>query len=75
MPNINLLYLQNLFEQFKNNKILNFYINKKKITPAINSFRKCILKGYLYKNSGIKIPKNIKINFFYIQIKNIYNNI
>ena len=66
MPNINLLELQNLFAQFKNNKILHFYINKKKITPAINSFRKCTLKGYLYKNSGIKIPKNIIIKFFYI---------
>jgi hypothetical protein len=65
LPNLNLLKLQNLFIKFTNEKILNFYINKKNITPAINTFRKCILKGYLYKNSGIKIPKNIKANFFY----------
>ena len=65
-PNTNLLELQNLFMKFVNDKVLYFYINKKKITPAINTFRKCILKGYLYKNSGIKIPKNLKIKFYYI---------
>lgn len=32
----------------------------------VNTFRKCILKGYYYKNSEIKIPKNLKINFYYI---------
>jgi hypothetical protein len=66
LPNINLLELQNLFIQFKNDKILHFYINKKKITREINTFRKCILKGHCYKNSGIKIPKNLKIKFYYI---------
>ena len=65
-PNTNLLELQNLFMKFVNNKVLYFYINKKKITPEINTFRKCILKGYLYKNSGIKIPKNLKIIFYYV---------
>ena len=65
-PNTNLLELQNLFMKFVNNKVLYFYINKKKITPEINTFRKCILKGYLYKNSGIKIPKNLKIKFYYV---------
>jgi hypothetical protein len=65
-PNINLLELQNLFMKFTSNKILYFYINKKKITPKINTFRKCILKGYLYKNSRIKIPKNLKIRFYYV---------
>jgi hypothetical protein len=62
----NLLELQNLFMQFTNNKILNFCIHKKEMTPEINTFRKCILKGYCYKNSEIKIPKNIKIKFYYI---------
>ena len=64
--NTNLLELQNLFIQFINDKILHFYINKKDMTPTINTFRKCILKGYFYKNSAIKIPKKIKIKFFYI---------
>jgi len=36
--------------KFVNDKVLCFYINKKKITPEINTFRKCIIKGYLYKN-------------------------
>jgi len=65
-PNTNLLELQDLFMKYTNEIILYFYINKKKITPAINTFRKCILKGYLYKNSGIIIPKNLKIKFYYI---------
>jgi len=64
--NTNLLELQNLFMKFTNNKILYFYINKKQITPSINTFRKCILKGYHYKNSRIKIPKNFKIKFYFI---------
>jgi hypothetical protein len=66
MPNTNLLELQNLFTKFTNQKILHFYIYKKKITPKINTFRKCMLNGYLYKNSGLKIPKNLNIKFFYI---------
>jgi hypothetical protein len=64
--NSKLLEIQNLFMQFINYKILNIYINKREITPEINTFRKCILNGYCYKNSGIKIPKNLKINFYYI---------
>ena len=64
--NTNLLEIQNLFMQFTNNKILNFYINKKDMTAVINTFRKCILKGYCYKNSEIKIPKNLIIKFYYI---------
>jgi hypothetical protein len=66
IPDTNLLKLQDLFIQFNSERIIYFYINKKKITPAINTFRKCILKGYLYKNSGIKIPKNLKIKFYYV---------
>jgi hypothetical protein len=62
----NLLELQNLFMQFTNDKILHFYIHKKEMTHEINTFRKCILKGHCYKNSGIKIPKNVKIKFYYI---------
>jgi hypothetical protein len=27
----------------------------------MNTFRKCILKRYFYKNSGIKLPDNIYI--------------
>jgi hypothetical protein len=62
---IDLLELQKLIISFSNDKIINFYIDKKIITPQINTFRKCYLKGYCYKNSGIKIPKNIIIKFYY----------
>ena len=62
----NLLELQKLFIQFTNYNIINFYINKKNMKSEVNTFRKCILKGYLYKNSAIKIPKNLKIKFYYI---------
>ena len=61
----NLLELQKLFIQFTNYNIINFYINKKNMKSKVNTFRKCILKGYCYKNSGIKIPKNLKINFYF----------
>lgn len=65
-PNINLLELQNLLMEYTTDKIIHFYINKKEMTSQINSFRKCIIKGYCYKNSSIKIPKNLKIKFYYI---------
>ena len=61
-----LLELQNLLIQFTNYKTINFYINKKKMKSEVNSFRKCILKGHFYKNSGIKIPKNLRIKFYFI---------
>ena len=61
----NLLELQKLFIQFTNYNIINFYINKKNMKSEVNTFRKCILNGYFYKNSGIKIPKNLKINFYF----------
>jgi hypothetical protein len=61
----NLLELQKLFIEFTDYKIMHFYINKKNMKSEVNSFRKCILKGYCYKNSGIKIPKNLKINFYF----------
>jgi hypothetical protein len=60
-----LLQLQKLFLEFKQDKIINIYINKKIITPEIISFHRCYLKGYCYKNSTIKIPKNLHINFIY----------
>jgi hypothetical protein len=63
---INLLELQNLILQIEGEKFINFYINKKNISYSINSFRKCYLKGYCYKNSGLKIPKNLNIKFYYI---------
>jgi hypothetical protein len=64
---INLLKLQELILQIKGEKFINFYINKKKyISYSVNSFRKCYLKGYCYKNSGLKIPKNLIIKFYYI---------
>jgi len=62
----NLLELQKLLLQFTNYNIINFYINKKNMKSEVNTFRKCIHKGYCYKNSGIKIPKNLKIKFYFI---------
>jgi hypothetical protein len=62
----NLLELQNLLLELKNDKIINIIINKKIITSEINTFRKCYLKRYCYKNSGIKIPKNLFIKIIYI---------
>jgi len=61
-----LLELQKLLMQFNDEKIINFYIDKKIMTNEINTFRKCYLNGYCYKNSGFKIPKNIRIKFYYI---------
>ena len=63
---INLLKLQELILQIKGDKFINFYIYKKNISYSVNSFRKCYLKGYCYKNSGLKIPKNLIIKFYYI---------
>jgi hypothetical protein len=44
--------------------------DKNKITKNMNSFRKCILKGYCYKNSGIKLPSTITIKILYEKINN-----
>jgi hypothetical protein len=63
--NTKLLELQKLLIEFNDEKIINFYIDKKIIKGEINTFRKCCLNGYCYKNSGLKIPKNIIINFHY----------
>jgi hypothetical protein len=62
----NLLELQKLLLEFKNDRIINIYVNKKLLNSEINTFRKCYLKGYCYKNSAIKIPKNLIIKFIYI---------
>lgn len=61
-----LLELQKLLLELEDEKIINFYIDKKIMTNEINSFRKCYLNGYCFKNSGLKIPKNIIIKFYYI---------
>jgi hypothetical protein len=63
--NIDLLSLQNLLIQLTTIKIINFYISKKNMTNQINTFRKSFLKGYCYKNSKIKIPKNLFFKFYY----------
>jgi hypothetical protein len=64
--NINLLLLQKILLQFTSLKIINFYIDKKNKTKQINTFRKSYMKGYCYKNSRIKIPKNLFIKFYFI---------
>jgi hypothetical protein len=62
----NLLELQKLLIEFRDYKIIHFYINKKNMKSEVNTFRRCIHKGYCYKNSEIKIPKNLKIKFYFI---------
>lgn len=62
--NTNLLELQNNFLEY-NNANLNLTFDKKNFTNKMNSFRKCILNGYFYKNSNIKIPPTIKIKIMY----------
>ena len=62
----NLLELQNNFLNLNNlNKTINLIFDKKNYTKEMNSFRKCILNKYFYKNSSIKIPKNIHIKILY----------
>jgi len=63
----NLLELQNQFLEFNNiNMTINLIFDKKNYTNEMNTFRKCILKGYFYKNSQIKMPKNLNIKIYYI---------
>jgi hypothetical protein len=62
----NLLELQELLLKFINDTIINIRVNKATITPQINTFRKCLLKGYCYKNSAIKFPKNLTIKFIFV---------
>jgi hypothetical protein len=62
----NLLELQNKFLEFDNTKrTIKLIFDKKNYTKEMNSFRKCILKKYFYKNSSIKIPNNIHIKILY----------
>jgi hypothetical protein len=66
----NLLDLQNEILKFNSTNIL-LILDKNKITKEMNSFRKCLVKGYCYKNSGIKIPSTLNIKFLYEKINNI----
>ena len=61
----NLLELQNNFLKFKVKTNINLIFDKKNYTKEMNSFRKCILSRYFYKNSAIKIPDNIHIKISY----------
>ena len=62
----NLLELQNNFLEFNKIKTtINLIFDKNNYTKEMNTFRKCILSGYFYKNSSIKIPKNINIKISY----------
>jgi hypothetical protein len=56
----NLLELQNEFLKLDNIKLYLIF-DKKNFTKEMNSFRKCILKRHLYKNSNINLPINLKI--------------
>ena len=64
--NTNLLELQNKFLEFNTMSVsINLIFDKKNYTKEMNSFRKCILSRYLYKDSSIKIPNNIHIKISY----------
>jgi hypothetical protein len=49
-----------------NNRNIHLVFNKRNFTKEMNSFRKCILKRYCYKNSNIKLSKNIKIKISFL---------
>ena len=57
--NTNLLYIQQKI--LKSNKNIYIQIDKKSFNKEINTFVRCMRKGYCYKNSSIKIPNKIKI--------------
>ena len=57
--NTNLLEIQQKI--LKSNKNIYIQIDKKSFNKDINTFVKCMKKGYCYKNSSIKIPNKIKI--------------
>ena len=65
--NTNLLELQEQILK-SNDKNIRLIFNRNKITKEMNSFRKCILKKICYKNSEIKIPKNINIKILFENI-------
>ena len=60
----NLIELQNKFLELKH-EYINLIFDKKNYTKEMNSFCKCILKRYFYKNSSLKIPNNIHIKILY----------
>jgi hypothetical protein len=67
----NLLELQNnflnLYNSNNNSKtVINLIFDKKNYTNTMNTFKKCILKKYLYKNSSISFPDNITFKISYI---------
>ena len=57
--NTNLLEIQQKI--LESNKDIYIQIDKESFNKEINTFVKCIRKGYCYKNSSIKIPNKIKI--------------
>jgi glycosyltransferase involved in cell wall biosynthesis len=61
----NLLELQNNFLKINTNININLIFDKKNFTNEMNTFRKCILKRYFYKNSEIKIPSKLNIKILY----------
>jgi len=65
--NTNLLELQEEILK-SNNKNIKLIFDKSKFTKEMNSFRKCILKKHFYKNSEIKLPKNINIKILFENI-------
>ena len=63
----NLIELQKDFLELKYEN-LHLIFDKKNYTKEMNTFRKCILNGYFYNNSKIKLSKNIKIKILYENI-------
>ena len=65
--NTNLLELQEKILK-SNDRNIKLIFDKKKITKEMNSFRKCMLKKICYKNSQIKLSKNINIKILFENI-------
>ena len=57
--NTNLLEIQQKI--LESNKNIYIQIDKKSFNKDINTFIRCMRKGYFYKNSSVKIPNKIKI--------------
>jgi hypothetical protein len=60
----NLLKLQKEFLKLDNRK-LHLIIDKKSFNDDINTFLKCIKKGYCYKNSNIKLPESLHFKIIF----------
>jgi hypothetical protein len=60
----NLLELQKEFLKLDNTKLYLIF-DKKNFTKEMNTFLRCMKKGYFYKNSNIKLPKSLNFKIIF----------